>query len=79
MNEKTFQIMRLVFCHGNRISEKNNIKEERFHVGSWFQLLDSIGPGPGMWHNIMPLNIFVAVTRSNIKEEGFISANGCMG
>lgn len=32
------------------------------------KLLDSINPGPGMWHNIMPLNSFVAVTRSNIKK-----------
>lgn len=41
------------------------------------KLLDSINLGPGIWHNIMPLNIFVAVTRSNIKD--LIAENGCMG
>lgn len=71
--------MRLVFCYGNRIFEKNNIKEERFYVGLWFQLFDFIGFGFGMWYNIMLLNIFVVVIRSNIKEEGFILVNGCMG
>lgn len=41
------------------------------------KLLDSIKLGPGMWHNTMPLNMFVAVTRSNIKD--LIAENGCMG
>lgn len=47
--------------------------------GLSLKLLDSINPGPGVRHNIMPLNIFVAVTTNNMMEEGFITANGCMG
>lgn len=33
----------------------------------------------GCGTTIIPLNIFVAVTRSNIKDEGLISAIGGMG